>query len=142
MHLISRLIYLGLLSLTVIALDGVSSELKADSRIAFAGRAAEMSEQAPAQIVADAEKDGYFLLAPQNVHAPAAGENAAEKALDDPYFDNLDDDDFDSYNNEDVADPLEPWNRFWYGFNDILWRQYAQPVWKTYELITPKEFRQ
>ena len=142
MHLIPRLLYLSLFSLTVIALDGTSSELKADSRVAFGGRAAEMSEHVSAQIVADAENDGYFLLAPQTIQAPAAGENTAGKALDDPYFDNWDDDDFDSYSNEDIADPLEPWNRFWYGFNDILWRQYAQPIWQTYELITPKEFRQ
>ena len=141
-RLISKIIFSSLLGTALFAADGFSQQLLADSRIAFGGRAAEMAEHAPAQVVTEAEDNGLFLLTPGDLPAPAAGENGADKALDDPYYDEWEDDEFSTSISGEIADPLEPWNRFWHGFNDILWRQYGQAIWQTYELITPKEFRQ
>lgn len=40
-----------------------------------------------------------------------------------------------------IRDPLEPWNRFWFGFNDIFYLYVARPMYTGYEFLTPSEFR-
>lgn len=53
-------------------------------------------------------------------------------------------DDLDDYDNEPVAsipDPIEPWNRFWFRFNDIFYIHIAQPVYSGYKYVTPQFFR-
>lgn len=40
-----------------------------------------------------------------------------------------------------ISDPLEPWNRFWFGFNDIFYLHVARPLYTGYEFLTPSEFR-
>ena len=53
-------------------------------------------------------------------------------------------DDLDSYDDapvSSIADPLEPWNRFWFAFNDIFYLYIADPVYSFYETITPVQFR-
>ncbi|GAB7080675.1 MlaA family lipoprotein [Megalodesulfovibrio paquesii] len=40
-----------------------------------------------------------------------------------------------------VYDPLEPWNRFWFSFNDYFYQGVMQPLGKTYNAVTPKELR-
>lgn len=68
--------------------------------------------------------------------APAGGRVAAQATL------SNDLDDYDTKGSEDlVPDPLEGWNRFWFGFNDILLLNIAKPLYKGYEFITPQEFR-
>lgn len=54
-----------------------------------------------------------------------------------------DDDDFlDSIDTGSIiADPIEPWNRFWFGFNDILIENVVSPVHKGYRYITPEGMR-
>lgn len=44
-------------------------------------------------------------------------------------------------NSEEIADPLEGWNRFWFAFNDILLLDIIKPVYKGYTYITPEVFR-
>ena len=128
-----------LLLLLIISISfgsGFASIAKADSRPVHGGRAAQAAQNAPANLVVEAKEAGfYFVVIPP---APAAGEVVAGDDFDDDY----DDADFATHINGDIADPLEPWNRFWHGFNDILWLQYVQPIWITYELVTPKELRQ
>lgn len=53
-------------------------------------------------------------------------------------------DDLDDYDSEPVAtisDPLEPWNRFWFRFNDIFYIHVAQPVYDGWKFVTPQFFR-
>lgn len=40
-----------------------------------------------------------------------------------------------------ISDPFEPWNRFWFTFNDGFMTKVAKPVYTGYEAITPEEFR-
>jgi phospholipid-binding lipoprotein MlaA len=40
-----------------------------------------------------------------------------------------------------IADPLEGWNRFWFGFNDVSYRYLFRPVYTAYAFVTPKELR-
>lgn len=42
---------------------------------------------------------------------------------------------------EPVHDPLEGWNRFWFGFNDVFYRDFWFPLATNYKGATPKEFR-
>lgn len=51
---------------------------------------------------------------------------------------------FEDYDDEHVvviADPLEPWNRFWFGFNDIFMLRILKPVYAGYVAVTPEELR-
>ncbi|MFP5223329.1 MAG: VacJ family lipoprotein [Acidobacteriota bacterium] len=41
-----------------------------------------------------------------------------------------------------IADPLEPWNRFWFGFNDAFYMGVAKPFSKGYTAILPKYARE
>ncbi len=62
------------------------------------------------------------------------------KSVDDQFSDELDD-----YDNEDqvqsIKDPLEGWNRFWFGFNDVFYLYVARPAYRAWESITPKAMR-
>lgn len=40
-----------------------------------------------------------------------------------------------------LPDPLEPWNRFWFRFNDIFYLYIVSPAYTGYEFVTPSEFR-
>ncbi len=40
-----------------------------------------------------------------------------------------------------IADPLEPWNRMWYHFNDGFLQYGARPLYRGYEYVTPSFFR-
>ena len=37
--------------------------------------------------------------------------------------------DYDDEESEAIADPLEGWNRFWFGFNDVLLLKVVKPVY-------------
>lgn len=50
-------------------------------------------------------------------------------------------DDYDSEPISVIADPLEPWNRFWFSFNDIFYIHVAKPVYQGWTYITPQFFR-
>jgi phospholipid-binding lipoprotein MlaA len=40
-----------------------------------------------------------------------------------------------------IADPLESWNRFWFGFNDIFYMGLGKPFSKAYTTVLPKYAR-
>ena len=51
--------------------------------------------------------------------------------------------DFDEYDEEEgpvIADPLEPWNRFWFEFNDIVYTA-VMPITDAYEYVVPEPVR-
>lgn len=79
-----------------------------------------------------ADDDAYDYLTRQ-------GEDG-QMIVGDDYFD--DDDYLDDYGaTVIIADPLEPWNRFWFGFNDIFIEYAARPINRGYTFIVPKPAR-
>lgn len=40
-----------------------------------------------------------------------------------------------------IADPIEPWNRFWFGFNDVFYMGLGKPFSKAYTAVFPKYAR-
>jgi phospholipid-binding lipoprotein MlaA len=97
----------------------------ADTRPAYAGRVALVGEKARGELLV----------------LPAAGGSPVEENSRD-FVDPLDD--YDDFVGIDatIADPLESWNRFWFGFNDVLYRGVFKPINTGYEAVTPTEFRQ
>ncbi len=70
---------------------------------------------------------------------PSYGKSAGDANLDD-YGDAAGSGDLDDYGDNavkihSIADPLEPWNRFWFGFNDIFYLYIAKPVYTAYDSI-------
>ena len=69
--------------------------------------------------------------------AVAAAEQPAPKA-------EIDLDDYDDFEKQDEAlsrDPLEGWNRFWFGFNDGFMQYVLKPAHKGYSYVVPELFR-
>ncbi len=62
------------------------------------------------------------------------------KSVDEEFADELDDYDSDTQT-QSIADPLESWNRFWFGFNDIMYLYVAKPAYDAWEYITPDALR-
>jgi phospholipid-binding lipoprotein MlaA len=52
-------------------------------------------------------------------------------------------DDFDAETeqNGQISDPLEPWNRFWYGFNDVFYSYLFRPIGLGYNYVAPTPLR-
>lgn len=50
-------------------------------------------------------------------------------------------DDYDSEPVSSISDPIEPWNRFWFRFNDIFYIHVAKPVYSAWTSITPEALR-
>lgn len=50
-------------------------------------------------------------------------------------------DDYDSEPISAIADPLEPWNRFWFHFNDIFFLYIAKPAYDAWVFVTPHQLR-
>lgn len=53
----------------------------------------------------------------------------------------LDDYDDDAPGAETIADPLEGWNRFWFGFNNVFYLRIVEPVYHGYVAVTPHQLR-
>lgn len=71
---------------------------------------------------------------------PADGISVREKKTTDEQFrDELDD--YDNAQVSAIADPIEPWNRFWFGFNDIFYIYIANPAYRFWETVTPRQLR-
>lgn len=68
--------------------------------------------------------------------AVAAATSAATTTAADSAFEDYDDEPSDM-----AWDPLEPWNRFWFGFNDVLMLKIIKPVYTGYETVTPSFMR-
>jgi phospholipid-binding lipoprotein MlaA len=47
----------------------------------------------------------------------------------------------DAADDEVIADPLEPWNRFWFRFNNFFYLHVAKPAYQGYAAITPPQLR-
>lgn len=45
-------------------------------------------------------------------------------------------DDYDSEPIQSISDPIEPWNRFWFHFNDIFFLYVARPTYNAWEAVT------
>lgn len=54
-------------------------------------------------------------------------------------LDDYDDDDEYAYTN--FSDPLEPWNRVWFRFNDVTLLYVIKPVYTGYATVTPEKVR-
>lgn len=50
-------------------------------------------------------------------------------------------DDYDSEPAVTIPDPLEPWNRFWFKFNDIFFMHIAKPVYDGWVWLAPRFVR-
>lgn len=65
--------------------------------------------------------------------------SAGQTVVGEDYFD---DDYLEDYSAQVIIpDPLEPWNRFWFKFNDIFIEYAARPISKGYTFITPAPAR-
>lgn len=74
------------------------------------------------------EDDAYDYLTRQSPEG--------QTVVGDDYFD--DDDYLNDYSAKVIIpDPLEPWNRFWFKFNDIMIEYAARPINKGYTFVTP-----
>lgn len=102
----------------------------ADSRTVHGGRAADVAESQTYMMTDKAQEP---LMYPVQQRFPATA-NGSLPGLDD-------DDEYLSAPTIKVSDPFEPWNRFWYHANDILYMQLLKPLHETYVLVTPKEVR-
>lgn len=61
-----------------------------------------------------------------------------------PYAQLLEAGSLDDYENEpiaSIADPIEPWNRFWFHFNDIFFIYVAEPAYDAWVFVTPHQLR-
>lgn len=108
---------------------GQTKFASADSRPAFAGRVAMANEVARSEALVIPAAGG----SPVGEPAPVGKDSS---------FDPLDDYGDVSSPGADISDPLEPWNRFWFGFNDVLYRGVLKPISKGYEAVMPTEFQQ
>ena len=50
-------------------------------------------------------------------------------------------DDYDTEPAQSISDPIEPWNRFWFHFNDIFFLYVARPAYTAWEAVTPHQLR-
>ncbi len=85
------------------------------------------SKQAMAAMNVDAAMSGY--------EKGRLGESPIIKQLEENSGENLDD--YDSTPVQGISDPFEPWNRFWFGFNDIFYLYLINPLYKGYDYVMP-----
>lgn len=88
------------------------------------------AELGPADVAAEAAS-----VTPESPGAADVADGRAARA-DDAFFEDYDDEE-----GESIADPLEGWNRFWFGFNDIFLLHLVKPVYTGYTRVVPQEFR-
>jgi phospholipid-binding lipoprotein MlaA len=84
------------------------------------------------------EQEALTRSAPAATASPAPlakGQNAGDSVLDDSL------DDYDEMPRTNISDPLEPWNRFWFSFNDGFYTYVADPMYRGYAFVMPHEFR-
>lgn len=74
---------------------------------------------------------------PRSTALPMGAVTVADASVE--VLDNLDD--YDDTPVSSIADPLEPWNRFWFRFNDIFYIHIVQPVYNGWVYITPDALR-
>jgi len=107
-----------------------------------AAAGARLAEQKP---VAKAERkpkfvSGTIMAAPKpkpKAVAPSGQAGGSQQSLDDL----LADEEAEDEPVVRVADPLEPWNRFWFVFNDAFYRHVMNPVARGYKAVVPGDYR-
>ncbi len=83
---------------------------------------------------------------PENL-STSQTEQVATTSVQTDDFDEEFEDEFDSEYDEirkeaeSISDPFEPWNRFWFGFNDILYMDVLDPLHSAYRYVMPEFFR-
>lgn len=122
------------LTLCVCAGDAQAAALSEQMRQNPAARA---NARAQTQAVQNAPSGA---LAPSAVYAGSAAlapgaVNVGNHAISDDL------DDYDDAPVTTIPDPIEPWNRFWFRFNDIFYLHVAHPVYKGWTYITPRFLR-
>lgn len=83
-------------------------------------------------------------LAPSSVYAGGAAVLPPGAITVHPYASMKASDSLDDYDDEPVAsiaDPIEPWNRFWFHFNDIFYMYIAKPAYTSWTWLVPESFR-
>ncbi len=70
-----------------------------------------------------------------------AGDKSTEVVVPDFLTDDFLDDDFESDDEFVISDPLEPMNRFFFEFNDVLYEWAIKPVTDGYIWVLPRELR-
>jgi phospholipid-binding lipoprotein MlaA len=78
---------------------------------------------------------GQVAFAPGAIKVLPAGSLKSQAGLE------LNDYDDDPQDVDTIADPLEPWNRFWFRFNNIFYLQVARPIYQGYVAVTPHQLR-
>ena len=80
----------------------------------------------------------------ENLEASSPAAQTAELSQPAPAKAEIDLDDYDDFGADDEAlsrDPLEGWNRFWFGFNDGFIRYVLKPAHKGYSAVVPEPLR-
>ncbi len=96
---------------------------------AFADRNAALAYSAP-----EYPAGMYVVASSAQKQEPVYSRNTGLKTFDD-------DAEYSFDNNYEVNDPFEGWNRFWFGFNDVLYVDVLKPLHKGYSAVTPWELR-
>lgn len=87
------------------------------------------------------ETSGLETKEHHNTHTSNSGTTST--SLDDSAFEDYGTfEDYADHCDLPIKDPLEPWNRIWFHFNDFFYLQITKPLYKGYEIITPAFFRQ
>ena len=103
---------------------------------AATAHAKSMSRGAPAAIQSGGP------MAPSAVYTGSQSMNAGAVTVEEPEVEISDDlDNYEDIPEASIPDPLEPWNRFWFKFNDIFFLHVAKPVYDGWTWIAPQFFR-
>lgn len=113
-----------------------------------AGQAVQAAAGAPQvqKPAAKAERKPKFvgstiMAAPKPKPKPAAAAQAKPGAKKQSLDDLLAEEEAEEEPLVQVADPLEPWNRFWFCFNDVFYRHVVNPVARGYKAAVPGDYR-
>lgn len=116
------------------------------STLAFAltAHADNIAAKANARAMANAPKTASSMAAPapSTIYGSRVALAPGAVTVSDPASDaDPDLDDYDTTPVNTIPDPIEPWNRFWFNFNDIFYLHVAKPVYEGWIFITPQFLR-
>jgi phospholipid-binding lipoprotein MlaA len=104
----------------------------------------ESAEAAPAADSVDNSASPYQDSNQQEAETPLVSDSAEQPAEDDDSAIFMDDNDLGADGKEPwvISDPLEPWNRAVFEFNDVVYRYFLDPFVVAYTTVFPDEIRQ
>lgn len=88
--------------------------------------------------------EGVPAIALADGSTTRGGASGTTPAVKPAVLDLLDDSAFDEaspISEDPIADPLEPWNRVWFSFNDFLFLQVFKPIYTGYEMVVHEDIR-